>query len=156
MNLSILVLRWIYRSTMCGHVLVSQTRHQNGDTHFLTLEEILDETKLLDISMKQKQWLMTEVCTHNIIQSIVVHHLSLLSSASKKYKLMLFSPRCRLWSVIQKLMCGMARMASSPSTTWRTKKLYWGCWTNMTSWAWEECCWTKWRRGSPTRRRPSR
>lgn len=39
-----------------------QTRHQNGDTHFLTLDEILDETKLLDISMKQKQWLMTEVC----------------------------------------------------------------------------------------------
>ncbi|KAI3353256.1 hypothetical protein L3Q82_019795 [Scortum barcoo] len=37
-----------------------KTRHQNGDTHFLTLDEILDETKLLDISMKQKQWLMTE------------------------------------------------------------------------------------------------
>lgn len=45
----------------CFSVLNSQTRHQNGDTHFLTLEEILDETKLLDISMKQKQWLMTEV-----------------------------------------------------------------------------------------------
>lgn len=41
--------------------LISQTRHQNGDTHFLTLDEILDETKLLDISMKQKQWLMNEV-----------------------------------------------------------------------------------------------
>ncbi|XP_068583304.1 transcription initiation factor IIE subunit beta isoform X1 [Cebidichthys violaceus] len=39
-----------------------KTRHQNGDTHCLTLEEILDETKLLDIGMKQKQWLMTEVC----------------------------------------------------------------------------------------------
>ena len=47
---------------MCFSVPNSQTRHQNGDTHFLTLEEILDETKLLDISMKQKQWLMTEVC----------------------------------------------------------------------------------------------
>lgn len=42
-----------------------QTRHQNGDTHFLTLEEILDETKLLDISMKQKQWLMTEALVSN-------------------------------------------------------------------------------------------
>lgn len=39
----------------------SQTRHQNGDTHFLTLDEILDETKLLDITLKQKQWLMNEV-----------------------------------------------------------------------------------------------
>uniref|UniRef100_A0A8C6LPU6 Transcription initiation factor IIE subunit beta n=1 Tax=Nothobranchius furzeri TaxID=105023 RepID=A0A8C6LPU6_NOTFU len=42
-----------------------KTRHQNGDTHFLTLEEILDETKLLDISMKQKQWLMTEALVNN-------------------------------------------------------------------------------------------
>jgi transcription initiation factor TFIIE subunit beta len=41
---------------------VLQTRHQRGDTHHLTVEEILDETKLLDIGMKQKQWLMTEVC----------------------------------------------------------------------------------------------
>uniref|UniRef100_A0A8C2WCP8 General transcription factor IIE, polypeptide 2, beta n=1 Tax=Cyclopterus lumpus TaxID=8103 RepID=A0A8C2WCP8_CYCLU len=42
-----------------------KTRHQNGDTHCLTLEEILDETKLLDISMKQKQWLMTEALVSN-------------------------------------------------------------------------------------------
>ncbi|XP_037102029.1 transcription initiation factor IIE subunit beta [Syngnathus acus] len=42
-----------------------KTRHQNGDTHFLTLEEILDETKLLDISLKQKQWLMTEALVSN-------------------------------------------------------------------------------------------
>ncbi|XP_010776332.1 transcription initiation factor IIE subunit beta [Notothenia coriiceps] len=42
-----------------------KTRHQNGDTHHLNLEEILDETKLLDISMKQKQWLMTEALANN-------------------------------------------------------------------------------------------
>lgn len=42
-----------------------KTRHQNGDTHFLTIDEILDETKLLDISTKQKQWLMTEALVHN-------------------------------------------------------------------------------------------
>lgn len=42
-----------------------KTRHQNGDTHFLTLEEILDETKLLDIGMKQKQWLMNEALVNN-------------------------------------------------------------------------------------------
>ncbi|XP_034442847.1 transcription initiation factor IIE subunit beta isoform X1 [Hippoglossus hippoglossus] len=42
-----------------------KTRHQNGDTHCLTLEEILDETKLLDISMKQKHWLMTEALVNN-------------------------------------------------------------------------------------------
>ena len=41
---------------------LNQTRHQRGDTHFLTLEEMLDETKLLDIGMKQKQWLISEVC----------------------------------------------------------------------------------------------
>lgn len=40
-----------------------QTRHQRGDTHPLTLEEILDETQHLDIGLKQKQWLMSEVKT---------------------------------------------------------------------------------------------
>ncbi|XP_056891724.1 transcription initiation factor IIE subunit beta [Takifugu flavidus] len=42
-----------------------KTRHQNGDTHFLTLDEILDETKLLDITLKQKQWLMNEALVNN-------------------------------------------------------------------------------------------
>ncbi|XP_045074781.1 transcription initiation factor IIE subunit beta isoform X2 [Coregonus clupeaformis] len=42
-----------------------KTRHQRGDTHHLTVEEILDETKLLDIGMKQKQWLMTEALASN-------------------------------------------------------------------------------------------
>lgn len=42
-------------------VFFSQTRHQRGDTHPLTLEEILDETQHLDIGLKQKQWLMGEV-----------------------------------------------------------------------------------------------
>lgn len=60
---------------MCFSVPNSQTRHQNGDTHFLTLDEILDETKLLDISMKQKQWLMTEVrlCFLSIILPVIYH-----------------------------------------------------------------------------------
>ncbi|XP_059821039.1 transcription initiation factor IIE subunit beta [Hypanus sabinus] len=42
-----------------------KTRHQRGDTHPLTLDEILDETKLLDIGMRQKQWLMTEALINN-------------------------------------------------------------------------------------------
>ncbi|KAJ8000546.1 hypothetical protein DPEC_G00181230 [Dallia pectoralis] len=42
-----------------------KTRHQRGDTHHLTLDEILDETKLLDIGMKQKQWLMSEALASN-------------------------------------------------------------------------------------------
>ncbi|XP_035273620.1 transcription initiation factor IIE subunit beta [Anguilla anguilla] len=42
-----------------------KTRHQHGDTHHLTLEEILDETKLLDIGLKQKQWLMNEALASN-------------------------------------------------------------------------------------------
>ncbi|XP_023593593.1 transcription initiation factor IIE subunit beta isoform X1 [Trichechus manatus latirostris] len=43
------------------------TRHQQGDTHPLTLEEILDETQHLDIGLKQKQWLMTEALGDQII-----------------------------------------------------------------------------------------
>lgn len=42
-----------------------KTRHQRGDTHPLSLEEILDETKLLDIGLKQKQWLMSEALAGN-------------------------------------------------------------------------------------------
>ncbi|XP_037381902.1 transcription initiation factor IIE subunit beta [Talpa occidentalis] len=42
-----------------------KTRHQQGDTHPLTLEEILDETQHLDIGLKQKQWLMTEALVNN-------------------------------------------------------------------------------------------
>lgn len=51
---------FLFRALSTLHLQL-QTRHQNGDTHFLTLEEILDETKLLDISLKQKQWLMNDV-----------------------------------------------------------------------------------------------
>ncbi|XP_015685394.1 general transcription factor IIE subunit 2, partial [Protobothrops mucrosquamatus] len=42
-----------------------KTRHQRGDTHPLTLEEILDETQHLDIGLKQKQWLMSEALISN-------------------------------------------------------------------------------------------
>ncbi|CAJ0937677.1 unnamed protein product, partial [Ranitomeya imitator] len=42
-----------------------KTRHQRGDTHPLTLEEILDETQHLDIGMKQKQWLISEALVSN-------------------------------------------------------------------------------------------
>ncbi|KAG2465906.1 transcription initiation factor IIE subunit beta [Polypterus senegalus] len=42
-----------------------KTRHQRGDTYHLTLDEILDETKLLDIGLKQKQWLMNEALANN-------------------------------------------------------------------------------------------
>ncbi|XP_067413068.1 transcription initiation factor IIE subunit beta [Emydura macquarii macquarii] len=42
-----------------------KTRHQRGDTHPLTLEEILDETQHLDIGLRQKQWLMSEALVSN-------------------------------------------------------------------------------------------
>ncbi|KAJ8866631.1 hypothetical protein PR048_032491 [Dryococelus australis] len=40
-------------------------RHQEGDDHPLTLEEILDETNQLDVSSKVKTWLMTESLVSN-------------------------------------------------------------------------------------------
>lgn len=42
-----------------------RTRHQEGETHPLTLEEILDETNQLDVGNKIKQWLQTEALTNN-------------------------------------------------------------------------------------------
>lgn len=42
-----------------------KARHQEGDDHPLTLEEILDETNQLDVGSKVKQWLQTEALTQN-------------------------------------------------------------------------------------------
>uniref|UniRef100_A0A1B6DPV5 TFIIE beta domain-containing protein n=1 Tax=Clastoptera arizonana TaxID=38151 RepID=A0A1B6DPV5_9HEMI len=42
-----------------------KSRHQDGDDHPLTLEEILDETNQLDVGSKVKQWLATEALQNN-------------------------------------------------------------------------------------------
>nr|XP_012143662.1 PREDICTED: transcription initiation factor IIE subunit beta isoform X2 [Megachile rotundata] len=42
-----------------------KTRHQEGDDHPLTLDEILDETNQLDVGSKVKQWLQTEALVKN-------------------------------------------------------------------------------------------
>ncbi|XP_032690594.1 general transcription factor IIE subunit 2-like isoform X2 [Odontomachus brunneus] len=42
-----------------------KARHQDGDDHALTLEEILDETNQLDVGLKVKQWLQTEALIKN-------------------------------------------------------------------------------------------
>ncbi|XP_061933111.1 transcription initiation factor IIE subunit beta isoform X1 [Apis cerana] len=42
-----------------------KARHQEGDDHPLTLEEILDETNQLDVGSKVKQWLQTEALVKN-------------------------------------------------------------------------------------------
>ncbi|CAH0551296.1 unnamed protein product [Brassicogethes aeneus] len=42
-----------------------KTRHQDGETYPLTLEEILDETNQLDVGNKVKQWLATEALVDN-------------------------------------------------------------------------------------------
>ncbi|XP_059487507.1 general transcription factor IIE subunit 2 [Neocloeon triangulifer] len=40
-------------------------RHQRGETHSLTLEDILDETQQLTVRPKVKQWLATEALINN-------------------------------------------------------------------------------------------
>ncbi|KAJ8970930.1 hypothetical protein NQ317_017248 [Molorchus minor] len=42
-----------------------RTRHQEGETHPLSLDEILDETNQLDVGNKVKQWLQTEALVNN-------------------------------------------------------------------------------------------
>ncbi|KAI4499725.1 hypothetical protein M0802_005295 [Mischocyttarus mexicanus] len=42
-----------------------KARHQDGDDHPLTLEEILDETNQLDVGSKVKTWLQTEALLKN-------------------------------------------------------------------------------------------
>ncbi|XP_066590332.1 transcription initiation factor IIE subunit beta [Prorops nasuta] len=42
-----------------------KSRHQEGDDHPLTLDEILDETNQLDVGSKVKQWLQTEALLKN-------------------------------------------------------------------------------------------
>lgn len=40
-------------------------RHQDGDIHPLTIDEILDETNQLDVGPRQKHWLVTEALGNN-------------------------------------------------------------------------------------------
>uniref|UniRef100_A0A1B6GPV1 Transcription initiation factor IIE subunit beta n=1 Tax=Cuerna arida TaxID=1464854 RepID=A0A1B6GPV1_9HEMI len=42
-----------------------KSRHQQGDDHPLSLEEILDETNQLDVGNKVKQWLLSEALANN-------------------------------------------------------------------------------------------
>ncbi|XP_049786494.1 general transcription factor IIE subunit 2 [Schistocerca gregaria] len=42
-----------------------KSRHQEGDDHPLTLDEILDETNQLDVGSKVKQWLLSEALISN-------------------------------------------------------------------------------------------
>nr|CAD7443128.1 unnamed protein product [Timema bartmani] len=42
-----------------------RSRHQEGDDHPLSVEEILDETNQLDASSKIKHWLLSEALTNN-------------------------------------------------------------------------------------------
>ncbi|XP_069165593.1 transcription initiation factor IIE subunit beta [Procambarus clarkii] len=42
-----------------------KTRHQDGETHPLSIEEILDETNQLNAGPKVKQWLITEALPNN-------------------------------------------------------------------------------------------
>ncbi|KAG7166861.1 Transcription initiation factor IIE subunit beta-like [Homarus americanus] len=42
-----------------------KTRHQDGESHPLSIDEILDETNQLNAGPKVKQWLITEALPHN-------------------------------------------------------------------------------------------
>ncbi|KAA0198997.1 hypothetical protein HAZT_HAZT011324 [Hyalella azteca] len=42
-----------------------RSRHQEGETHALTLHEILDETNQLNVGPKIKQWLLHEALPSN-------------------------------------------------------------------------------------------
>ncbi|XP_068230946.1 transcription initiation factor IIE subunit beta [Palaemon carinicauda] len=42
-----------------------KARHQDGETHPLSIDEILDETNQLNVGTKVKQWLMTEALPDN-------------------------------------------------------------------------------------------
>ncbi|XP_013385626.1 transcription initiation factor IIE subunit beta [Lingula anatina] len=52
-------------SVLAKIVKFMKTRHQQGDTHPLTLEEILDEANMLDVGLKQKSWLASEALLNN-------------------------------------------------------------------------------------------
>ena len=42
-----------------------KSRHQEGETHALTLHQILDETNQLNVGSKIKQWLQSEALPNN-------------------------------------------------------------------------------------------
>lgn len=52
-------------SVLAKIVKYMKTRHQRGDTHPLTLEEILDETNQLDVGQLMRHWLASEALVNN-------------------------------------------------------------------------------------------
>lgn len=53
-----------------------RTRHQQNDIYPLDIEEILDETKQLDIGNKNKHWLVSEALPNNQkikVKKIILH-----------------------------------------------------------------------------------
>lgn len=46
-------------------VKLMKTRHQEGQSHALSLDDILDETNQLDVPAKHKHWLLTEALRNN-------------------------------------------------------------------------------------------
>ncbi|OQR67128.1 transcription initiation factor IIE subunit beta-like [Tropilaelaps mercedesae] len=52
-------------SVLAKIVKYMKTRHLEGDTHPLTLDEILDETSQMDVGVRQKQWLQQEALVSN-------------------------------------------------------------------------------------------
>ncbi len=58
-HVQFLCLSWNILKLSCS--VDVQTRHQQGDSFPLTVDEILDETNQLDIGAKNRHWLSTEV-----------------------------------------------------------------------------------------------
>ena len=52
-------------SVLTKIVKFMKNRHQEGDCHYLSLDEILDETNQLDVGHKVKLWLETEALPNN-------------------------------------------------------------------------------------------
>jgi len=62
-----------YRFGMLAKIVkYMKQRHLEGDTHPLSIDEILDETNQLDVGSKQKHWLVTEALSNN--PKIIVTH----------------------------------------------------------------------------------
>ncbi|XP_012504010.1 PREDICTED: transcription initiation factor IIE subunit beta [Propithecus coquereli] len=76
-----------------------KTRHQRGDTYPLTLEEILDETQHLDIGLKQKQWLMTELTEKSFFIFKALGDQILFVNRPDKKKILFFNDKSCQFSV---------------------------------------------------------
>ena len=70
-----------------------QKRHHRGDNYPLSLDDLLDEAKMLDITSKHKAWLGSEVILHSGHTLVMVFYSHVMVPWYRQY----FTSKLPFW-----------------------------------------------------------